>query len=138
MKQCSKCRNKKPLAEFAKNSGKKDGLNPTCKPCMREYNKKHYEDNKQYYLDKAKYHSAIYDRIVGEIIDNAKDVPCLDCGNKFPSCAMDFDHVRGVKEFNVSNPSGRPIEVVVAEIAKCEVVCACCHRIRTEERRLRP
>ena len=28
--------------------------------------------------------------------------PCTDCGNKFPACCMDFDHVRGKKVASVS------------------------------------
>src|SRR5688572_24069191 len=30
-----------------------------------------------------------------------KDRPCADCGGSFPPYCMDFDHVRGVKSFNV-------------------------------------
>jgi hypothetical protein len=48
---------------------------------------------------------------------------------------MDFDHVRGSKTFKVSEavqlPTGIGFEKVRAEIAKCDVVCANCHRIRT-------
>lgn len=47
------------------------------------------------------------------------------------------DHVRGDKVGNVSwlmnRSQGR--DKVLAEIAKCDLVCANCHRIRTFERR---
>jgi hypothetical protein len=50
---------------------------------------------------------------------------------------MDLDHVHGAKEFKVSEAVqrcyGLVFERVRAEIAKCEVVCANCHRIRTEQ-----
>jgi hypothetical protein len=49
---------------------------------------------------------------------------------------MQFDHVRGEKLFNVSYfRSKAKIDFLLAEIAKCDVVCANCHAIRTHERR---
>ncbi len=90
-----------------------------CKPCQRDYVK----------ASKA----VIRERIRG-IIQTAKDRPCMDCGEKHPSFAMDFDH-RDPKEksFDLSNSVSRCIsdDVVLAEIAKCDVVCALCHRYRT-------
>ena len=49
---------------------------------------------------------------------------------------MDFDHLRD-KKFNISNSMGMPEAALLAEIAKCEVVCSNCHRIRTEKRRVK-
>jgi hypothetical protein len=66
-----------------------------------------------------------------------KDKPCLDCGNKFPSCCMDFDHIRGEKLFGITVSGNRKWETVLKEIEKCEVVCANCHRIRTAQRRIK-
>lgn len=60
---------------------------------------------------------------------------CHDCGyNEYPE-ALDFDHVRGDKEFNIGSGNTYTIERLLAEIEKCEVVCANCHRLRTAERR---
>jgi hypothetical protein len=64
-----------------------------------------------------------------------KSKPCMDCKHVFPPCAMDFDHVRGKKEFSIGNAHMRAMDSVLAEIAKCDLVCACCHRVRTAERR---
>lgn len=71
-----------------------------------------------------------------EIIEKVKDHPCLDCGGRFPSECMDFDHVRGVKRFNIANIGGSSmsVDVLFEEMAKCEIVCANCHRIRTKKR----
>ncbi len=63
-----------------------------------------------------------------------KAQPCADCGSSFPSVSMDFDHVRGVKLFRVSAMQGQAWDRVLAEIAKCDLVCANCHRIRTKLR----
>lgn len=71
-------------------------------------------------------------------IETLKDAPCMDCGGRFPPECMDFDHVRGEKLFNVSHVAKalKNIEKLEAEIAKCDLVCANCHRIRTKARHL--
>lgn len=61
--------------------------------------------------------------------------PCSDCGNKYPPEAMDFDHVRGPKAFNIGNARSVALKALAVEIAKCDLVCATCHRLRTCERR---
>jgi len=63
---------------------------------------------------------------------------CADCGYKDHAVALDFDHVSGVKLGNVGTlvNRGAAMETILAEIAKCEVVCANCHRVRTERRRI--
>jgi hypothetical protein len=83
----------------------------------------HREYNHQYYAARYAEKRAV--------IDAAKDCPCTDCGQKFPSCAMDLDHVRGEKVASIGamTPSCT-VEEILAEIAKCEPVCANCHRIR--------
>jgi hypothetical protein len=50
---------------------------------------------------------------------------------------MDFDHVSGKKENNVGTmvAHGWNRDRVLAEIAKCDLVCANCHRIRTKKRK---
>jgi hypothetical protein len=62
--------------------------------------------------------------------------PCMDCGQSFPFPCMDFDHVRGVKKKDVS--SCNTLATVKTEIAKCDVVCANCHRLRTYIRQRLP
>lgn len=61
--------------------------------------------------------------------------PCVDCAGRFPAEVMDFDHVRGVKLFELSEAAGRSLEIIAREIAKCDLVCANCHRLRTASRR---
>lgn len=61
---------------------------------------------------------------------------CLDCGYRADPVALQFDHVRGQKLFNIGHEPTRTWPVMEAEIAKCEVVCANCHAIRTHKRRL--
>lgn len=62
---------------------------------------------------------------------------CIDCGYDAYPEALDFDHLPGTdKQLAVSHliSDGMGWTVIEAEIAKCEVRCANCHRIRTAER----
>ncbi|NBQ63969.1 MAG: ArsR family transcriptional regulator [Verrucomicrobia bacterium] len=63
---------------------------------------------------------------------------CPDCGEEKQWFQMDFDHVRGVKKFSLSqyHRHTQSLKVVQAEVAKCDIVCACCHRLRTYMRAL--
>jgi hypothetical protein len=50
---------------------------------------------------------------------------------------MDLDHVRGEKVASVSTFSRqtRSLDALLAEIEKCDPVCANCHRERSQQRR---
>lgn len=73
-----------------------------------------------------------------QIIQDAKDRPCVDCGIKLPPDVMDLDHVRGEKTFTISrwNSVRKPegfdtiFDALRAEIAKCDVCCPTCHALR--------
>jgi hypothetical protein len=70
------------------------------------------------------------------IRDLKEKSPCLDCKEYYPYYVMDFDHVRGKKQANVMELiptlSKKRID---QEIAKCEIVCSNCHRVRTHNRK---
>ena len=72
-----------------------------------------------------------------QVLDDLRRVPCADCGGRFPPCAMDFDHREGSdKRIGVTRMVGRAgIKAILAEAAKCDIVCANCHRARTYRRR---
>jgi len=82
-------------------------------------------------IKKQKEHLALYLKIIKE------KNPCMDCKISYPYYMMDFDHVRGTKHANVAELintlSKKRLD---EEIAKCEVVCSNCHRIRTHMRRV--
>ena len=63
---------------------------------------------------------------------------CADCGWAKWARGLDWDHVRGPKVSTIAIMIGRrdSWQAIEEEMAKCEVVCANCHRIRTHERRL--
>ena len=59
---------------------------------------------------------------------------CVDCGES-NHIVLDFDHLKD-KKYNISRMihDGFSWAAIKKEIAKCEVVCANCHRIRTHIR----
>lgn len=58
---------------------------------------------------------------------------CVDCGITDPR-VLDFDHVNGEKKFVLKHGKGKPLPELLVEVQKCEVVCANCHRLRTQAR----
>lgn len=70
-----------------------------------------------------------------EIILQAKTRPCSDCGHRFPYFVMEFDHRPDEeKSFNISSGLTKSQATLEAEIEKCDLVCANCHRVRTHAR----
>lgn len=98
---------------------------------QRAYNRSHYSRNVQYYVDKSRKRT----ETIVAFMREQKRKPCTDCGYTFHPCAMDFDHVRGEKKLCVASFARRSaLKALIEEIAKCDVVCANCHRIRTFNR----
>lgn len=71
---------------------------------------------------------------VRKIVRAAKDVPCADCGVRYPYYVMEFDHGENEKLYGISKvvqrPTNKAIKDLPSEIDKCEVVCSNCHRLR--------
>lgn len=130
MKVCSKCKKNKELTEFYKHHLRKDGLQSSCKECNNDRSKKHYQANKNLYLQS----NAKRVKLIKEWLQLYKESnPCKDCGRKYPYYVMDFDHLRD-KIDSVSHMIGTSKAKIAAEIAKYDLVCANCHRIRTFSR----
>jgi hypothetical protein len=85
------------------------------------------------YLDRKRR----YWREQAALLDARRDVACADCGGRFPPCAMDFDHRDPTtKRSAVTQMIGRAgTQRLLDEVAKCDIVCANCHRLRTFQRR---
>jgi len=97
-------------------------------PARQKWAQENREKMLAYYAEKGTAHR--------EFIDGLKrDNPCLDCGGQFPPYVMEYDHVRGTKRFSIGKMANHARERVLEEIAKCELVCCACHRIRSHERR---
>jgi len=99
----------------------------------QEDSKRHYYRNKEQYLARNRKKRAT----LSDFLRKYKEFHgCSDCGSKFPYYVMDFDH---------RDPSQKVFEParltrqgswdkMIEEIAKCDVVCANCHRERTHQR----
>lgn len=74
-------------------------------------------------------------KIVRDFVTSLKTGPCTDCGQKFAPYVMQFDH-RGGKAYTVSRMRNHSQENILEEVAKCDLVCANCHAIRTYMRRV--
>ncbi len=95
----------------------------------RAAKRRYYERNRDVYRAKNRRKK---DKLRA-ILRDCKAKPCADCGGEFPFYVMDFDH--RVTEEKISSVSNlvpwMNIERLLAEIAKCDVVCANCHRVTT-------
>lgn len=133
LKVCVICKAQKPLQDFNLNRGRKDGHQTFCRDCGKRRSRTYYSNNREKHVKK------IYKRKLQQIaisrvfvLDYFKKHPCVDCGFDKPA-ALDFDHVRGKKRNLVSAliNGGYSLKTIQTEIAKCEVRCANCHRLKT-------
>jgi hypothetical protein len=131
MKICAKCKEEKPLSEFSLH--RKGKPQPYCKPCNREYNRQHYVNNKESYLEDAKLRRLkMRRRALTFVMEHAKG-GCEECGETDFRC-LEFDHVdRSTKSFEIGQAvsNGASNKKLLEEIKKCRVLCANCHKKHT-------
>lgn len=128
-KFCKRCDNTKPIADFSPSKGRYDGVQAYCRDCMKEYRKESYRNNPESYKARA---NALQKRM-REYVNEVKSVPCFDCKVMYPTYVMDFDHRERSDKISdiaalIKNGNWKTLK---DEIAKCDVVCANCHRERT-------
>lgn len=101
---------------------------PEQREAQRARVRAHYAANPQYYKDKSEARRKAGQQIIRE----AKEKPCTDCGETYPYYVMQFDHTGTDKLHNISEMASLgSFKKIREEISKCEVVCANCHCIRT-------
>lgn len=93
------------------------------KESQKARSKKYYQENRDYYKD--------IERRKRDLLWSFKNSPCVDCGGNFHPCAMDFDHRDPKTKFKDVSRLVSNVPLLEAEIKKCDLVCANCHRIRT-------
>lgn len=73
-----------------------------------------------------------YRQEIGRIIAEAKATPCQRCGGEFPQYVMEFHHrdpsQKKGEVCNMATPN-----LARKELAKCDTLCANCHRIVENE-----
>ena len=131
LKICKKCRVPKEHTEFWKQRNSPDGLRYDCKDCCKQSNISWYEQNKD---DRRETNRKNQRKVVSDnrqfVFEYLSSHACVDCGNSNP-LVLEFDHVRGQKRKAVSMMMSYSRKTLEAEMAKCEIRCANCHRIRT-------
>jgi hypothetical protein len=132
-KRCSRCKVVKAVSEFHRDRKRRSGVQSCCRDCNIEVAKRFHAENAEHCRERiAKRARRILDENRRLLLEYLFEHPCVDCGEPDP-VVLDFDHVTDEKLANVSELVFRhkAWEVIAAEIAKCEVVCANCHRRRT-------
>ena len=133
LRRCARCGDMKRVSEFyVKN--KRTGRRATiCRSCANAYGREHYRRNREAYLARAKNSRArLRGRNKTRVLNYLKGKTCVDCGEDDP-LLLEFDHRDGrQKEDDVARlVMDCQWAKVEAEIAKCDIRCANCHRRRT-------
>lgn len=133
LRRCVICKQHLPPGEFNRRRRSADGLQIHCRECNRIASRAYYRRNPVKHVrdvneNKLEYIARNREVVLAHLLAN----PCVDCGESDPT-VLEFDHVRGQKEGDVARLAAYPValERLVAEIAKCEIRCANCHRRRT-------
>jgi hypothetical protein len=134
MKICIRCKLEQPISNYTRRRVSKDGYNAACKSCTRKASKKHFVENREYYLSKAQRHRATNQKASREYTFNhLSNNPCSDCGED-DIIVLQFDHLNPKNKKNCVSTlitDGYRLETVKAEIEKCQVLCANCHARKT-------
>lgn len=130
-KDCLGCNQTFPITSFRWSNESEGRRVGRCSECDVAFRAKKYSENPEQFLNNKK-------RTQGRLklmLNQLKADPCMDCGGKFPPYVMDFDHRDpSTKICKVSSLVYSSSEqLLMAEIAKCDLVCANCHRIRTHK-----
>ena len=133
MKRCSTCQHTKPLSDFNVRRGAPDGRQARCRDCCKAWYAANSEGHKVNVAARnARLRTVARQWVADYLLAN----PCVDCGEADVRC-LDFDHRPGeekAKEIAKLVMEAVSVRRIQAEIAKCDVRCANCHRQRTAER----
>lgn len=135
MRACPKCGELTPLDQFPPVRRGEPRLQTWCRECFAEANARNYARNREREKERLIPQSrAPRIRLKSRLIEFLKDHPCVDCGET-DLVVLRFDHLRD-KAADVAQlvASGAAWETIAHEIAKCEVRCANCHRLKTAMR----
>jgi hypothetical protein len=107
-----------------------------CKDCSSQYVREHYIRHRDYYVRKAMIRNRLRRHdLLDQLLDYLRAHPCVDCGEVDP-VVLEFDHIDpSTKNWDIANTikDGLGWCTIEAEIAKCVVRCANCHRRRTAQ-----
>lgn len=130
LRRCSLCGVEKGLDDFHRRGA---GRQKWCKSCRRGWDAAYHARTKPVRLRQKR--EARDARLAW--LHGLKSKPCADCGGSFHPVAMTFDHLPGTEKLrDISTLVLRGCtQMAITEMAKCELVCANCHAVRTYTRR---
>lgn len=130
MKNCTKCQLLKDNSEFSIRNKNTGTLQPWCKTCLSEHNRKVYKE-KPNRKQQVKASSLKYKAQMEQFLfDYLSAHPCIECGMT-DILTLQFDHLRD-KDFTIAcQATSSSISTIKAEIEKCQVLCANCHSRKT-------
>ena len=102
---------------------------PSTRP-QRPYNVSYYWRNRQAEIDRV----TARQRATVAFLRELRREPCRDCGRRFLPHQMDFDHRDPTTKLFQVTTAGALLTSrarLLAEIAKCDVICATCHAVRS-------
>lgn len=139
--ECTDCGEEKLSTDFYKSQlkrvafGKKARCNKCSAACVRAWRKNNPQRSREL---RNRYTQKTKPAKVALLVE-AKSLPCVDCGKRYHKESMDLDHRDSAqkkrKVSSMTGTSGSSVESVRAEIGKCDLVCANCHRLRTLQRK---
>ncbi|KUI11534.1 hypothetical protein AU193_19190 [Mycobacterium sp. GA-1285] len=123
--RCPRCRQDRP-----------DFNGTYCPDCRREYNRAYYRRTPEKNSSRREGKQKAIAGAKAYVLQYLLTHPCVDCGEE-DTVVPEFDHVTGNKLRDVGSMAraGWNLAAIQAEIAKCEVRCANCHRRVTAHRR---
>jgi len=131
MKTCPKCSKDKDETFFSLNKNRKDGRQVYCKECYRDINADTYKRLPKRRAKIRETNNVKRQEIRDFLLSYLSEKVCYVCG--FDNIlALDFHHRdRSNKEFSIAEAirKGYSLEKVKAEVGKCDIICANCHRI---------
>jgi hypothetical protein len=133
-KWCGDCNALVSVADFSFKNASRGLLQSYCKACQRQRCQRHYRHNAAAYKDRvARNNLRIRTANREKLLEHLLNQRCLDCGLR-DLAVLEFDHRDpSRKRMEVSNlaTGAYSWSAILAEIGKCDVVCANCHRKRT-------
>lgn len=103
-----------------------------CKECKRAYDRSyHAKRGDRAKTQKLKVQQEAKDRNGQYVYDYLLRNPCVECGEARVPC-LQFDHIKD-KYKNISDmvKDAHSLDKIIAEMAKCRVLCANCHAVHT-------
>lgn len=126
VKECTRCKEVKPLSDYCKSSRHRMGVQPQCKSCMNiAYNKSRKKKQEHYQQVSKDRRNGLVERLR----EWKSQLGCSVCPETDP-CCLDLHHLDPAeKESAVSDlvGHGSSWETIMEEVSKCVILCRCCH-----------